>query len=79
MDALKIAQQQRDEIRAERDAALATVERLQTLLDGSHLSIEEINALPEAQGWWPIGMNDRVVRLVRAAHRAAIDKAMGRA
>lgn len=30
------------------------------------LTIKEINAMPEAQGRWPIGMNGRIVRLIRA-------------
>lgn len=34
------------------------------------LTIEEINALPEAKGYWPIGMNDRIVRLIRAIEAA---------
>lgn len=41
------------------------------------LTIEEINALPEADGWWPMGMNDRIVKLCRAVARAAIAKATG--
>ena len=34
------------------------------------LTIKEINALPEAKGYWPMGMNDRIVRLIRAVERA---------
>jgi hypothetical protein len=31
------------------------------------ITIEEINALPEAKGWWPIRLNNRIVRLIHAA------------
>ena len=34
------------------------------------LTIEEINALPEAGGWWPFAQNDRIMRLIRAIERA---------
>ena len=34
------------------------------------LTVKEINALPEAKGHWPIGMNDRIVRLIRAVESA---------
>jgi hypothetical protein len=34
------------------------------------LTDEEIDALPEANGYWPIGMNDRILRLIRAAEAA---------
>ena len=34
------------------------------------LTVKEINALPEAKGYWPIGMNDRILRLIRAAEAA---------
>ena len=34
------------------------------------LTIKEINAMPEAQGRWPIGMNNRIVRLIRAVEAA---------
>lgn len=82
--ALELCQRQRDEMREERDAAMAEVERLRAALESLafvHLPIETINALPEAKGWWPCGLNDRIVRLVRAAvsssARAAIAKATG--
>lgn len=35
---------------------------------GPMVTIEQINALPEAGGWWPMGgLNDRIVRLLKAA------------
>jgi hypothetical protein len=34
------------------------------------LTMKEINAMPEAQGRWPIGINDRIVRLIRAVEAA---------
>ena len=34
------------------------------------LTIQQINALPEAGGWWPYAMNDRIIRLIRAVERA---------
>jgi len=34
------------------------------------LTIKEVNAMPEAQGGWPMGMNDRIVRLIRAVEAA---------
>lgn len=34
------------------------------------LTIEQINAMPEATGPWPHSMRDRVVRLIRAVERA---------
>ena len=34
------------------------------------LTIKEINAMPEAKGYWPMGMNDRIVRLIRAIEQA---------
>jgi hypothetical protein len=33
------------------------------------LTIAQINALPEAGGWWPCGLNDRIVALIRAVER----------
>lgn len=39
----------------------------------SLLPIEQINALPEAAGWWPTGLNDRIVRLIRAVERKHLE------
>lgn len=33
------------------------------------LTMQQINALPEASGWWPMSMNDRIMRLIRAVER----------
>jgi len=41
-----------------------------TPLQRKPLTAKEINALPEAKGYWPIGMNDRIVRLIRAVEAA---------
>ena len=38
------------------------------------LTIADINALPEAQGWWPMGMNDRIMRLIRAVERLIVER-----
>jgi hypothetical protein len=34
------------------------------------LTMKQINDLPEAQGHWPMGLNDRIVRLIRAIEAA---------
>lgn len=43
----------------------------------ARLTIEEINALPSAKGrWWPAGLNDVLVRLLREAAEAGAAKAL---
>lgn len=68
--ALERCQMQRDEIRAERDAALAEVARLRREIDvmaSPVLTIEQINALPEVAGkFWSCGSNDAFVRVLKA-------------
>lgn len=36
------------------------------------MPIEQINAMPEAAGWWPAGVTARIVRLLRAVEKAAV-------
>jgi hypothetical protein len=62
------------ELREERDTAIAEVERLRGVIEMARfISIEKINALPEAQGWWSAAdaNSGRIVKLIRAAISAA--------
>lgn len=34
------------------------------------LTEAQINKLPEARGWWPCSLNDRIFRLIRAVEHA---------
>jgi hypothetical protein len=58
------------------DADTLTIVYAQGFADGKKaaqrkpLTIKDINTLPEAKGHWPIGMNDRIVRLIRAVEAA---------
>lgn len=69
--ALEICQRQRDEIRAERDAAIAEVARLRAALDIESfplLTVAEVNELPEAANKsWPMGYADAFVKVLKAA------------
>lgn len=69
--ALEICQRDRNLIREERDAALAEVGRLRGLIDvGAFplLTLDQVNALPEAAGdWLPPSSRDKVVKVLLAA------------
>lgn len=68
--ALQVCQKQRDEIRAERDAATAEVARLRAALDVEAwpiLTIEQVNTLVAGDVWWPCGANDAIVKTLKAS------------
>jgi hypothetical protein len=54
-----------EQVVAERDALKA-----QPAAQAVPLTLEQINALPEASVWWPCSIRDQVMRLIRAVERA---------
>lgn len=67
---LTASERARDEIRGERDAAMAEVARLRRELDvmaWAPMTVADVNTLVAGDLWWPAGANDAIVKVLKAA------------
>jgi hypothetical protein len=67
-----INESEQDDIAAEKADMLKRMREAlaQPAAQAVPLTLEQINALPEASVWWPCSIRDQVMRLIRAVERA---------